>query len=198
MVLPGFLMRDLRTRTLRRTLAQAGYAPVGWGLGRNSGVVVDLLDRLEAQLERAAAARPAALVGWSLGGLYAREIAKRRPALVERVITLGSPFSGDPRANNVWRLYERVAGHPVDRLPIEVDLAGKPPVPTFALWTRKDGIVAPAATRGAPGEADVQIEVDCHHTSFTVAPAALQAILGALAAPLPRGEGGARREAVGG
>ena len=58
---------------------------------------------------------------------------------------MGSPFSGDPRSNNVWRLYEWVAGHPVDEPPIETDLAEKPPVPTLALWSRRDGIVSIAA-----------------------------------------------------
>lgn len=184
LVIPGFMIGDVRTWTLRRTLAQAGYRPAGWGLGRNRGVSVALLDRLEARLEAVAASGPAALIGWSLGGLYARELATRRPALVERVITLGSPFSGDPRANNAWRLYERIAGHPVDNPPI-ARLTRKPPVPTFALWSRKDGIVAPASSRGLPEESDVRIEVACRHMGFTVAPAALRAILAALAAALP-------------
>ena len=91
------------------------------------------------------------LVGWSLGGIYAREVAKLRPELAAKVITLGSPFSGDPRANNVWRLYEWVAGHPVDDPPIKTDLAEKPPVPTLAIWSRRDGIVSVASARGEPG-----------------------------------------------
>ncbi len=184
LVIPGFMIGDARTWTLRRMLARAGYRPAGWGLGRNRGVSVALIDRLEAQLEAIAASGPAAVIGWSLGGLYARELAKRRPELVERVITLGSPFSGNPRANNAWRLYERIAGHPVDNPPV-ARLLAKPPVPTFALWSRKDGIVAPAASRGLPHESDVQIEVACRHTGFAVAPAALRAILAALEQPPP-------------
>lgn len=182
LVIPGFMIADARTWTLRRTLAKAGYRPFGWGLGRNRGVSVALFDRLEARLEEVAADGPVALIGWSLGGVYAREIAKRRPELVERVITLGSPFSGNPRANNAWRIYERIAGHPVDDPPIAATLSEKPPVPTFALWSRKDGIVAPFAARGLPDESDRQIEVACRHMGFTVAPAALEAILEALAA----------------
>ena len=88
--------------------------------------------------------QPVILVGWSLGGVFAREAAKRRPDLVAKVITMGSPFSGDPRSNNAWRLYEWVAGHPVDDPPIETVLGEKPPVPTLALWSRRDGIVAVA------------------------------------------------------
>src|SRR3546814_16081743 len=79
---------------------------------------------------------PVTVIGWSLGGLYAREIAKRLPQAVEQVITLGSPFSGDLRANRAWRLYERVAGHRIDTPPIEVRLHEKPPQRTVALWSR--------------------------------------------------------------
>ena len=184
LVIPGFMTSDMRTRTLRRTLARGGYAPHGWEMGRNRGVSEDLLDRLGRRLAQIATGGKASLIGWSLGGLFARELAKRRPDLVDRVITLGSPFSGDPRANNVWRMYEWIAGHPVDQPPIEARLHEKPPVPTWALWSRKDGLVAPFATRGLPGESDVAVEVDCRHTGFTVAPSALRAILAALESPL--------------
>src|SRR3546814_15087731 len=91
---------------------------------------------------------PIIIVGWSLGGLYAREIAKRRPHDVARVVTLGSPFSGDIRANRAWRLYEWIAGHKVDHLPPGMRLAEKPPQPPFALWPHHDGIVSPAPQTG--------------------------------------------------
>lgn len=181
LVLPGFLTYDWMTATLRRTLAAAGYRPHGWGLGLNRGISAALLDAMLARLAAAAAERPAALVGWSLGGLYARELARRVPHQVERVVTLGTPFSGDMRANNAWRLYERVAGHPVDAPPIAFAPTEKPPVPTTALWSARDGIVAPAAARGQPGERDAAAEVDCTHLGFTSAPAALRAVLAALA-----------------
>lgn len=189
-VIPGLLAGDLLTSRLRRTLAVAGYRVSGWGLGINRGVRPELLDGLTARVEAlAAGGDKVVLIGWSLGGLYAREVAKRCPALVDRVITLGSPFHGDPRANRAWRLYERVNDHPVDAPPIEVDLPVKPPVPTFALWSRRDGIVAPAATRGLPGQSDRQIEVECHHIDFCTHPNAITAILNAIseetALPLP-------------
>jgi pimeloyl-ACP methyl ester carboxylesterase len=114
MVIPGFLATDFSTVILRRTLEAAGYRVYGWGLGLNLGARKDLLERLEEQLGRAARHGPVSLVGWSLGGLYARELAKLRPSKVARVITLGSPFSGDARANNAWRLYEMINDHKVD------------------------------------------------------------------------------------
>jgi pimeloyl-ACP methyl ester carboxylesterase len=168
MVIPGFLANDRTTLGLQRALAAAGYRVVGWGMGMNKGVEADTLERLARQIERHGRGAPVILVGWSLGGIYAREVAKLRPDLAAKVVTLGSPFSGDPRANNAWRLYERVAGHKVDAPPVETNTAEKPPVPTLAIWSRRDGIVAPASARGAPGESDRQLELDCGHMAFGV------------------------------
>jgi len=182
-VIPGFMVHDVISIRLRRTLAAAGYDARGWGMGLNTGLRQDTVDRLVALLEEvhASSGRPVALVGWSLGGLFAREVAKLRPGMVERVVTLASPFSGDPRANNVWRIYECVAGHPVDSPPIEVHVAAKPPVPTIALWSRRDGLVSPASSRGLDGERDVAVEVDSGHLDIVSAPSALGSILDALA-----------------
>jgi len=168
MVIPGFLANDRTTLGLQRALADGGYRVTGWGLGLNTGVQADTLDRVLDRVERFDGGRPVVLVGWSLGGIYAREAAKRRPELVSKVITLGSPFSGDRRSNNVWRLYELVAGHPVDDPPIVTDTAEKPPVPTLAIWSRRDGIVAPAAARGEEGERDAELELDSSHMGFAV------------------------------
>jgi pimeloyl-ACP methyl ester carboxylesterase len=158
----------------------AGYRAHGWELGINQGISHDLFDRMLRRLDGLAG--PVSLVGWSLGGLYARELAKLRPDAVDRVVTLGSPFSGDLHANRAWKLYEWVSRHPVDAPPVPVDLAAKPPVLTFALWSAEDGIVAPASSRGKPGETDRAIEVACRHVDFVSAPVALAAVLDALEA----------------
>lgn len=185
-ILPGFMVAETRMELFRHTLNRAGYRAYHWGLGRNLGVTADMIDRLDARLDEidAEADGPATLVGWSLGGLIAREYAKRAPDRVARVITMGSPFSGSPRANNAWRLYEWVTKHPVDSPPVDARLAEKPPVPTYALWSRRDGIVAPASARGLPGEADHSVEVDCSHLAFACAPEAITAVLGILARPV--------------
>lgn len=188
MVIPGFLADDWMTLPLRRALVAAGYRAEGWELGPNREVDEARFAALEARLVVMAAGGPVALVGWSLGGLLARELAKRRPELVERVVTLGSPFSGDRRANRAWRLYERINGHSIDAVPIEVDLPTKPPVLTIALWSPRDGIVAPAGSRGLPGQADRAVAVACRHMGFVCAPVAIHAVLDALA-PLPAREG---------
>ena len=180
MVVPGFLATDRTTLGLQRALADAGYRVTGWGLGMNRGATPETLDKLIGQIEAFGGGGKIILVGWSLGGIYAREAAKLRPDLVEKVVTLGSPFSGDPRGNNVWRLYEWIAGHKVDDPPIKTNLAEKPPVPTLALWSRRDGIVSIACTRGLPHESDRQVELDCSHMGFGVSGRAYPKIVEAI------------------
>ena len=109
-IIPGFLASDRTTARLRRSLNAAGFDAYGWGLGRNKGVTADMFERLSAQLDRTEGDAPVTFIGWSLGGLIAREFAKHYPRRVAKVITLGSPFSGNPRANNAWRIYELIAG----------------------------------------------------------------------------------------
>jgi pimeloyl-ACP methyl ester carboxylesterase len=167
LVLPGFIATDRTTMELRRALAQAGFRVHPWRQGWNKGATPDLIDRLRRSLELVGDDRPVLLVGWSLGGVFARELARAMPERVRAVATLGSPFSGDPRLNNVWRLYERIAGHPVDQPPIP-RVFDKPPVPTLAIWSRRDGIVARRAAKGQASERDKAVEVSSSHMGFGV------------------------------
>ena len=180
MIVPGFLATDRTTLGLQRALAEAGYRVAGWGMGMNRGARPDTLDRLVPQIERLGGGRKVILVGWSLGGVFAREAAKVRPDLVEKVVTLGAPFSGSPRANNAWRLYEIVSGHPVDSPPLRVDAGVKPPLRTLAIWSRRDGVVAPASARGEPHERDEALELDCSHMGFAVSKRAYPKIVEAI------------------
>jgi len=179
-IIPGFLASDRTTARLRRSLNAAGFDAAGWGLGRNTGVTADIFERLAAKLERSGGDAPVTLIGWSLGGLIAREFAKHYPRRVTKVITLGSPFSGSPRANNAWRIYELIAGHKVDNPPVASILHEKPPVPTIAFWSSGDGIVAAASACGLPEESDRQIELDCTHMAFIAQPKAIDAIASAV------------------
>ena len=174
LVFPGFIASDRGTMELRRALAEAGFRVHPWRLGWNLGATADLMDRLAVSLDQVEDERPVLLVGWSLGGVFARELARVSPERVRAVVTLGSPFSGDPRLNNVWKLYERVAGHPVDQPPIP-RVTDKPPVPTLALWSRKDGIVAASAARGLVHESDKAVELECSHMAFGVSARATRA-----------------------
>ena len=168
LVIPGFLATDRTTMDLRRALARAGWRAHPWLLGLNTGAKADTLELLEARLDQLADRRKVLLVGWSLGGMFARQLAHRCPKKVRAVVTLGSPFSGDLKTNtNVRELYERIAGHDVYEPPFP-NLSEKPPVPTLALWSRRDGIVAPRAARGLAHEVDKSVEVDTYHTGFAI------------------------------
>ena len=171
MLLPGFGSHPKRMKPMADGLAAAGHQVHEWGLGFNFGPNqhnFGFLMRRVASIAREHRA-PVALVGWSLGGLFAREIARREPQMVAKVITMGTPFSGDPRANNAWRAYQVVTGHSVDQPPIECDFSVKPPVPTIALWSPRDGIVSPRAACGWPQERDRAVAIRCSHLDFASA-----------------------------
>jgi len=179
MLLPGFGAHPLRMRRMARALEQAGHVVHDWGLGLNLGPTPENFAFLLARVSRIARAsgRAVTLVGWSLGGLFAREIAKLHPELVGKVITMGTPFSGDRRANNAWRAYQLITGHPVDEPPISADFAAKPPVPTIALWSPRDGVVAPRSACGWPGERDRAVAVRCNHLGFAGSNQAIAEVL---------------------
>ncbi|TAD83513.1 MAG: alpha/beta hydrolase [Sphingomonadales bacterium] len=182
MILPGFATHPMRMRYLARQLEDAGHVAKRWGLGRNWGPDPDRFDAIEERLIELHArhGRKVVLIGWSLGGLYAREIAKRQPGSVAKVITMGSPFSGSPRANNVWRAYQFITGHSVDAPPIAADLATKPPVETVALWSANDGVIAPRCAAGRAGERDRAVPVRCTHMGFTYDPQVIATLLAEL------------------
>jgi pimeloyl-ACP methyl ester carboxylesterase len=167
-VIPGFAANDRTTTELRRALAEAGFRVHPWRQGMNWGARADTLDRLRRAVDMCGHDEPLVLVGWSLGGLYAREIARVEPHRVRAVVTLGTPVWGDRRRYTyVWLLYELVAGHPVDDPPIS-DSPAKPPVPTLAIWSSRDGIVGVASARGTDDTRDKAVEVSSTHMGFAV------------------------------
>ncbi len=149
LVLPGFVTSDRSTGILRRYLEALGYTPYAWELGRNLGPKAigregeKLVDRLDAI--HAETGRKVSIIGWSLGGVMARQVARRRPDVVRQVISLGSPFTGDPRATNVLRAYETLTGQRLSDADTQAQLAesrSAPPVPSTAIYTKADGIVS--------------------------------------------------------
>ena len=195
LVLPGFLATDRTTMELRRALARTGWRAHPWMLGMNGGAKANTLDLLGQRLDALADAsqgtsgRKVLLVGWSLGGIFARQLAHRRPDQVRAVVTLGTPFSGDLKTNtNLCSLYEWIAGHDVNLPPFE-RMTDKPPVPTLALWSRKDGIVAPAAARGLAHEVDKAVEIDTRHMGFAVWRPALSQVVAEIRTFLTQAEG---------
>ncbi|RZV34828.1 MAG: alpha/beta fold hydrolase [Sphingomonadaceae bacterium] len=168
MLLPGFATHPSRMRYFAETLEEAGHTVKRWGQSYNWGATTEMFAMLEDRLldlDRRCGG-PVVLVGWSLGGLFARELAKKHPGAVAKVITMGTPFSYSPRANHAWRLYQFIAGHRVDKPPVGGDLAAKPPVETVALWSSNDGVVHPRAACGKPGERDRAIALRCGHMGF--------------------------------
>lgn len=184
MLLPGFATHPVRMRYLAQQLEIAGHRTKRWGLGFNWGPDEERFAQLEARLDDLLAChgKPVVLIGWSLGGLFARELAKRRPDAVAKVITMGSPFSGSPRANNVWRAYQFITGHSVDTPPIDADLSVKPPVETVAMWSANDGAIAPRCAAGRPGERDRAVAMRCTHMGFTYDPQVIMTLLDELEA----------------
>jgi pimeloyl-ACP methyl ester carboxylesterase len=180
LVIPGFLATDRTTMELRRALARAGWRAHPWLLGINTGAKANTMDLLQKRIDAISGesgGQKVLVVGWSLGGMFAREIACREPERIRAVVTLGSPFSGNLKTNtNVREFYEWMAGHDVHEPPFE-RFGTKPPVPTLAIWSRRDGIVAPSAARGLAHEVDKAVEIDAGHTEFVVHRPVLGAII---------------------
>lgn len=189
LVIPGFLASDRATIDLRRALGRSGWRAHPWKMGVNRGAQPDTLARLTDRVGEIGDGGKVLLVGWSLGGLYARAVAHHAPETVRGVVTLASPFSGDPKTNtNVRALYERVAGHDVNHPPFAKP-DGKPPVPTLAFWSRRDGVVAPSAARGAAHEVDHAVELDVYHGGMVLDRPALSHVCFTLRSFLEEHEG---------
>ena len=185
-VFPGMAANDVSTLPLRRFLRGLGYVPQAWGQGLNLGPRAGVLERCAADVRALADkhGQPVSLIGWSLGGIYAREMAKLHPEDTRCVITLGTPFTGHAKASNAWRLYERVSGHRVgtdERL--QAQIRRPPPVPTTSIYSRSDGIVAWRCSLNEPGPLVENIEVSASHVGMGMNPLALYAIADRLAQP---------------
>ncbi|MGK5111273.1 MULTISPECIES: esterase/lipase family protein [unclassified Geodermatophilus] len=185
LVLPGLLADDTSTRALRSVLRGLGYRVHGWRLGRNIGptaqCVEGMRDRIDDLSDRYG--RPVSLVGWSLGGIFARDLARRTPDSVRQVITLGSPFRltrhSQSRASRVFDRYSYL--HVEHRsLPLEPD--GSPlPVPATSIYSHLDGIVHWQTCLDTPGERCENIAVLASHLGLGYHPAAIWAIADRLA-----------------
>ena len=186
LVLPGFMADDRSTAPLRNVLRSQGYWTHGWQLGRNLGptahVVEGMLERLSTISERHH--RPVSIVGWSLGGIYARRLAIRAPEMVRQVITLGSPFRferGDQ--SSVSGLFDRLKPlHAVNLetlLPSAVDIPASGPA--TAIYTRTDGVVRWFQCIEQMGPMRENIEVRGSHSGLGFNPAVLFAVSDRLA-----------------
>jgi pimeloyl-ACP methyl ester carboxylesterase len=185
LTLPGFLASDLSMAPMRRYLKELGYDTYAWKMGRNIGGVSRMRAALRDRLAEihAATGRKVSVIGWSLGGVYARDLALQLPDKVRYVVTLGSPFANDIRATNATQLYEALSGETVeDNAELRDAIAGDLPVPTTSIFSRSDGIVNWRTCLLRPSNTAENIEVHlASHVGLGVNAAALWAVADRLA-----------------
>jgi pimeloyl-ACP methyl ester carboxylesterase len=188
LVFPGLLASDTSTVPLRAFLRWLGYDVRGWDLGRNNGPTEEVLAGLpRAVLDHSErTGRPVSLIGWSLGGIYAREMARRHPRQVRQVITLGSPYAmRDPSQSHAEGPYRRLRSlhAPAARMPGPEQRARPVSVPSTSVYSRWDGVVAWQACVEPETPVHENVEVRCSHLGFGVDPATLWLIADRLAVP---------------
>ena len=190
LVLPGFMASDSSTKPMRRLLDDLGYASYGWDLGRNVRVDLQRVHEMEAlllKIQKESGCK-VSIVGWSLGGVFARELAKLQPQAVRQVISLGSPIHDDRRHTNASRLFEYFNGK--DPEPVKkghfTGLEKAPLVPTTSILTKTDGIVHWRGSVQHPQADNAQtenIEVLASHVGLGVNPSVMVALADRLKQP---------------
>ena len=185
LVLPGFLASDASTLPMRDLLSGLGYEVVGWELGRNvqiNNARIKAMSDCLLQLHRRTG-RKVSVIGWSLGGLLARELAKLHPQAVRQVISLGSPLSSDPGISRVRGLFEALNG-PAETIRRKArlhDIDTPPPVPSTSIYTRTDGVVAWRGSLQPEGGERENIEVHASHIGLGVNPTVMWVLADRLA-----------------
>ncbi|MEQ9450142.1 MAG: alpha/beta hydrolase [Pseudomonadales bacterium] len=189
LVMPGFGATDASTVAIRQYLSHLGYDARPWKLGRNLGPAMQGLANALAQrldeVHNTAEQRKVSLVGWSLGGVYARILAHLFPDRVRQVVTLGSPISGSPRSTRAYRAARAVYGAPLEQSPAydlrQMASEPLPGVPSAAIFSKTDGVVPwPMAVERSDELAD-NIEVYSSHIGLGFNPAVLFAVADRLA-----------------
>lgn len=188
LVLPGLLAGDRSTAPLRAILRDLGYDARRWDLGRNRGALAigDQGELLAARIEEIfeETERKVSLVGWSLGGVFARLMARRLPDQVRGVVTLGSPFAGGPQSTNAAVVYRIASGSEVDSAVSAAmldEMNGPSHIPSSAIYSRSDGICAWQACCEEPARHKENIEVYGSHCGLGVNPSVVYAIANRLA-----------------
>jgi hypothetical protein len=172
LLIPGFGADERLMRPLRTALLRLGYAAEDWGLGRNLGMRPAIRTVLAGKFESMAtmSGRKVSIIGWSLGGVFARELARATPHQVRGVITLGSPINRRPDANNMMKLFRLANGGRAPRLDREGFERRRvaPPVPCTAIYSRGDGIVAWEACMEEAASNTRNVEVRGSHFGLVV------------------------------
>ena len=187
--LPGYNASDSSMRILRRYLGIWGYDPHPWGLGTNLGIGNDRViyeQRFGEILERIVdtCGQPATLIGWSQGGVIARQAAKQRPELVRHVLTMGSPISDTPEATTIWRIYKRTSPQEITPELMEVLREITTPVEGVrctCIYSQTDGIVSPYIAQDWVSPIAENIRLYSSHFGMAVNPVVLYVIADRLA-----------------
>ena len=186
LVLPGFLADNRSTLVLRNYLGSLGYHTYGWGLGRNVGPTQEILEGMRVLVERLCTSSGSAVsvVGWSLGGMFARGLGHERAECIRDIVTLGSPFRSDqPIGSHAARSFARFAPLPVPHteLPDIAAARGQLPMPVTAVYTKGDGVVAWQTCLQDDGIRRENVEVPGSHCGLGHNPAALWVVADRLA-----------------
>ena len=190
MVIPGFMGTDTSTAVLRTYLQALGYEVHPWALGRNFGPRGDIEERMVERANHLAATHGGkiSLVGWSLGGIFARQIARDIPDAIRQVVTMGSPFgsAGQGGTNKeIAELYEMLSGDLIGHAPehIRANHRSRPPVPCTAIYSKTDGVAVWQVCSEEPGPDTDNIEVFGSHSGLGFNPFVLYAVADRLAQP---------------
>lgn len=186
MMIPPFGAGDAFTTVLRAYLARLGYNVHKWG--RPEVLAFHRLQKIAVRRLREVAdeaGAPVSLIGHSLGGIYARVVARAEPDQVRQVITVGSPFSGDLKSNIVWPMYESVTGTRIESIPDDVmaRMNDPLPMPTTAIYSRTDGVVSWFSCIDKEAPLAENIEVPGSHVGLLHNPAVFSVIADRLAQP---------------
>ena len=182
-VLPGFLGADDSTLALRRFLTRLGHPAQPWLLARNHGHP-ELIERFGRRLYRLykVYGRPISLIGQSLGGVFAHELAREFPDAVRSVITLGSPFAAESRGDTnpmVARLFEELSGLSVEEMRemARTERASGPlPQPSTAIYSKTDGVVSWQTCISEPSPTSENIEILGSHTGMAMHPGVMHVV----------------------
>jgi len=186
---PGFMYSDLSFAPLRRYLRRVGYDVYGWNQGRNLGLgkAGEPIEQVVSWVKGIAehTGKPVSLVGWSLGGILARETAKVIPDKVRQVITLGTMIRGTPESSNAHQIYKMVAEPDGRSAEIEALIESFPPppesIPTTSIFSKTDGIVPWRGCIEERGDLTDNVEVHSSHLGLGFHPAVFHALADRLA-----------------
>ncbi|RYY99809.1 MAG: alpha/beta hydrolase [Comamonadaceae bacterium] len=188
-IYPGLGAGAMTTSQLRGYLRACNFAVSDWGLGMNRGPDSPMEAWLGSLVERVRAlhaehGRKASLIGWSLGGIYAREVAKQCPESVRQVITLATPFRSIGDGNHAGAMFRMLGGSTSQLTPeLQAHLRGRPPVPVTSIYSRSDGMVNWRGCLEEPGAEVENVEVDASHLGMATHAGVMRVVADRLAQP---------------